>query len=87
MIFLCVTIYRSNSNVYDAVELHSHKLKKSSTSECPLVSSNSKISSTTISQDIKANTVNVQENPCYASATSDTNTLEEDYTYVSSDYI
>ena len=86
MIFLCVIVYRSH--VYDAVELHSHESKRSSTSEFPLVSSSSKMPSITESQDIKANEVNVQENPSYAPVTSDTNTLQGDYTYVcTSDYI
>ena len=59
-------LYRSN--VYDAVEMHSQKVKTSSTTdyEYPLVSSSSKMPSTAkSSQDVKADTVELQENPAY----------------------
>ena len=59
-------LYRSH--VYNAVELQSQKVKTSTTtdSEYALVSSNSKITSTTKSnQDIKADTIELQENPAY----------------------
>ena len=74
------------SHVYDAVVLHSHKARKSN-SELPLVSSNSEMPSLTKSQDIKANTIELQENPSYVTSTSDP-TLQDDYAYVcTSDYI
>ena len=38
--------------------------------------------SITESQDIKANEVNLQENPSYVPATSNTNTLQGEYSYV-----
>ena len=75
MIFL---IYSYQSHVHEAVELHSCKVKKCSTSEFPLVSS-----STKSSQDTKANTVELQDNPAYV-VTNDC-AIEEDYTYVSPD--
>ena len=59
-------LYRSH--VYDAVELQSQKVKTSTTtdSEYALVSSSSKMPSTTKSnQDIKADTVELQDNPAY----------------------
>ena len=74
-LFMC---YRSN--VYDTVVLHSHKYRKSM-SDFPLVSSTSEMPSLTKSQDIKANTVELQENPSYVPSTSDP-TLQEDYAYV-----
>ena len=80
MIFYACANYRSH--VYDAVELHSHKFKRSSTSEFPLVSSSSKMPSITESQDIRANEVSLQENPSYVPATSNTNTLQGEYSYV-----
>ena len=60
-------LYRSH--VYDAVEMHSQKVKTSSTTdyEYPLVSSSSKMPSTAkSSQDVKADAVKLQENPSYA---------------------
>ena len=59
-------LYRSH--VYDAVELHLQKVKTSTTTdyEYALVSSSSKIPSTTIfSQDIKADTIELQDDPAY----------------------
>ena len=59
-------LYRSP--VYDAVELQSQKVKTSTTtdSEYALVSSSSKITSTAKSkQDIKADTIELQDNPAY----------------------
>ena len=59
-------LYRSH--VYDAVEMHSQKVKISSTTdyEYPLVSSSGKMPSTAkSSQDIKADAVKLQENPSY----------------------
>ena len=59
-------LYRSH--VYDAVELQSQKVKTSTTTdyEYALVSSSSKITSTTkFSQDIKADTIELQDNPAY----------------------
>ena len=56
------------SHVYDAVELQSQKVKTSTTTDCEyeLVDSSSKIPSTTkSSQDIKADTIESQENPAY----------------------
>ena len=56
------------SHVYDAVELQSQKVKTSTTTDCEyeLVDSSSKITSTTkSSQDIKADTIESQENPTY----------------------
>ena len=59
-------LYRSH--VYDSVEMHSQKIKISSTtdSEYPLVSSSSKTPSTAkSSQDVKADAVKLQDNPSY----------------------
>ena len=55
------------AHVYDAVELHQQNIKSSiSDYEVPSMSSSDKIPSTTRSkQDIKADTVALQENPCY----------------------
>ena len=56
------------AHVYDAVELHQQNIKSSSISDYEVapVSSSGKIPSTTRSQqDIKADTVALQENPCY----------------------
>ena len=68
------------SHVYDAVVLHSHK-PRISTSELPLVSSNREMPSLTKPQDIKGNTIELQENPSYVTSTSDP-TLQDDYAYV-----
>ena len=57
------------SPVYDAVEIHSQKVKTSSTTdyEYPLVSGSNEMPSTAKSkQDIKADTVELQDNPAYA---------------------
>ena len=62
----CSLLYRSH--IYDAVELHSQKVKTSSTTyyEYPLVSSSSEMPSTAkSSQDVKADTVELQDNPSY----------------------
>ena len=59
-------LYRSH--VYDAVEMHSQKVKTSSTTdyEYPLVSSSSMMQSTIITNpDIKADAVKLQDNPSY----------------------
>ena len=60
-------LYRSH--VYDAVELHS-QIKTSTTTDYDyaLVSSNSKMAPSAIKskQDIKADTIELQENPSYA---------------------
>ena len=59
-------LYRSH--VYDAVELQSQKVKTSTTTEYEyaLVNSSSKIPSTTkFSQDIKADTIKLQDDPAY----------------------
>ena len=76
------TCVNNRSHLYDAVELHSHKFKRSSTSEFPLVSSSSETPSTTESQDIKANAIKLQENPSYVPSTSNTNTLQGEYSYI-----
>ena len=61
-------LYRSH--VYDAVELHSQKVKTSTTTDYDyaLVSSSSKMAPSAIKskQDIKADTIELQENPSYA---------------------
>ena len=60
-------LYRSH--VYDAVEMYQQKVKTSSTTDYkyPLVSSSSKMPSTAkSSQDVKAETIELQENPSYA---------------------
>ena len=59
-------LYRAH--IYDAVELQSQKVKTSTTTdyEYELVSSSSKIPSTTkFGQDIKADTIESQDNPAY----------------------
>ena len=59
------------THIYDAVELRSQNNKTSSTPdyELPPVSSSSKKPSTTRSkQDIKADTVELQENPSYVAS-------------------
>ena len=59
-------LYRSH--VYDAVELQSQKVKTSTTTdyEYELVSSSSKIPAMAKSnQDIKADIIELQENPAY----------------------
>ena len=58
------------AHIYDAVELHQQNRKSSSASDYEvssvIMSSSDKIPSTTRSkQDIKADTVALQENPCY----------------------
>ena len=63
-----IMLFLYRSHVYDAVEMHSQKVKTSTTTdyEYELVSSSSKIPSMVKSkQDIKADTVELQENPAY----------------------
>ena len=60
--------YMFRSHIYDAVELQQQNIKSSAICdyEVPSVGSSGKISSTTRSkQDIKADTVALQENPSY----------------------
>ena len=57
------------STIYDAIEMHSQKVKTSSTTDyvSPLVSGNNEMLSTAKSkQYIKANTMELQGNPAYA---------------------
>ena len=55
------------AHIYDAVELHKQSIKKSSTPdyETPEGSSGKMPSANRSKQDIKANTVKLQENPSY----------------------
>ena len=57
------------THIYDAVELHSQNIKASSAPDYELPpgssSSSKKPSTTTSKQDIKADTVKLQENPSY----------------------
>ena len=61
--------FMHRSHVYDAVEMHSQKVKASSTSnfEFSLVSGSNEMPSTATSkQDIKVDTIKLQDNPAYA---------------------
>ena len=61
--------FMHRSHVYDAAEMHSQKVKTSSTSnfELSLVSGSNEMSSTATSkQDIKVDTIKLQDNPAYA---------------------
>ena len=61
-----ILIHRSH--IYDAVELYSQKVKTPSTTtdyENPLFSNSTTMPSTTNSQDIKADRVQLRDNPSY----------------------
>ena len=60
-------LFHSSQHVYDAVELHSQKIKSSSLDyEIPPLSTSGKIpSAAKLKQDVKADTIELQENPSY----------------------
>ena len=68
VIYFVVKARKTGYSPNDAVEMHSQKVKTSSTTDYdyPLVSSSSKMPSTAkSSQDIKADAVKLQDNPSY----------------------
>ena len=57
-------LYLYSTHIYDAVEMRSQHTKVSSSPDYPTI--NSKKTSSRSEQDVKADTVKLQENPAYA---------------------